>query len=166
MQSEDHKERMELVTLTHFAKKDFFKSKAWKIQTRILDSLNEPKTFSEICEMIRKDFHIRKPKSSAFYALTKLIERGEAKGVIDYKTLKKTKSRLRPMFAKTGFMAIFHGDPKERTNGSDFSIMRAYKDDKGNLVAKQFFKTVPKKSGGQYYRKISPVLPMNETTKS
>jgi len=44
---------------------------------------------------------------------------------------------------------IHGGDLKDRpTDGSDYSIMRAYKDEKGNLVGRQFFRKLVKKTKG------------------
>jgi len=155
-------EIMERVTHTFNVRRGFFESKAWKNQAKILYKLGEPKTFSELCGILKKESGIRKPKSSVSYALRELIRRGEVIGAINSGTLRNTRGRLVTVYKLTGHHPIFHGGAPRNapTDGSDYSIMRLYLDEKGNPIGRQFFKKIKRKLGEGYtYRKISPVLP-------
>jgi len=156
--------KMDWVTEKIVKKAGFFESKAWANQAKILGNLGEPKTFSELCRLLRKEQGIRKPKSSVSYALRDLIQRREVIGVIDADSLRNTNGRLIPIFKLTGYRPPIHGaKPKDyRDSGAD--VVRLYKNEKGTPVCRQLFKKIRKGKGrteidGYTYRRIGGILP-------
>jgi len=152
----------------------FFQSKAWKNQQIIRSFLEDPKTFPEICEILKSKQIIKNPKSSVQYALTDLIRRGEVIGEINAESLKikKIKGRLIPVYRRTGKIAIFHGEaPKpgqkiitksgsREYRNDDYDVMRVYIDpETGGPFGKQFFKKIKAKHGkGHGYRRVTPII--------
>jgi hypothetical protein len=138
----------------------FFNSKAWKNQQIIKSFLEEPKTFPELCELLKKERKICKSKSSVSYALREVIRRGEVVGEINAESLKQTKGKIIPIYRRTRKLTIFHGGEPEDHRSDGREIMRCYIDQRGNLVGKQFFKKIKRKSRGYTYRRTSPILPL------
>jgi len=128
----------------------FFDTRAWKIQNLFLCSLDEPKTFPELCDLVKKELGIRNPDSSAFYALREMISRGEVVGVIDEESLKKTAGKkLSPIFKLTGNRVIFREQP---IDGSGDMFMKLLMSEQGNIAAKQFYIKRKRKTSSYIFR--------------
>jgi len=126
----------------------------------ILSSLDEPKTFAELCRLLDREVGMKNARSSVLYALRELIGQGQVVGIIDEESLKKTGKKLVPVFKLTGNQVIFLGGSSKDhpTDGSDYSIMKLYTDEKGNFIGKQYFKKIKRRSyRGETYRRISPL---------
>jgi len=123
-----------------------------------------PKTFREICKAVEQERDLKNAKSSVLNALRVMVRSGEVVGEINAETLDKTGGKLAPLYRHTGNTLVYHGGACKDAprDGSDYSIVRVYKDDKGNLIAKQYFKKTKRKYGNGYtYRAISEVLPVD-----